>query len=264
MKFNTFDITSSTWDTAILEWSISETNENLADYEIEIFRGEDEYNVSGIEVITSGIETSTGTYEDTEIASYQYDKFFNIFYQLKLVNKNDNNIYVLSDVKKINQIEYDWKEKEMIRIDTIFFRNVLQKKFLWLKKKQTGQLCSCYDFTLGRKITPGKCYECYDTTIVGGYYDPVIIYGSLGSVSESKRVSPLLTIQDSGTIFYTLPIPHIKIDDILIDVKGNRWRVTGSNPIKLNFEDLKQMLRVNMVDRGEIIYDIEVNIGDIR
>ena len=263
ITFKSFDVNSNTFDTAILTWEISPSLESLSDYQIKIYRGENEISLSGIDVAGSGIDylpTSTFLYEDDYVKNIQYDKAMNVFYQLSAKHKIDS-IEYKSEIRGLNVLSISKVSREIARRDMIVFKNVIRGKYFLLKIKTTGNVCSCYDDILGEKVIVGDHIVCYNTSIVDGYYDPYMLYGNMGSFSENARIGPVGGIIETNvTQFVTGIFPHISVNDILIDKLGRRWRVGYNNGPESKMDPYRQLLSIQEIDRSDIIYKFPVDL----
>lgn len=252
MEFVSFNPLTVNYDTAYLDWELSTTLEDLNDYVFVIRRGNVQSQLDIIDVLSS----SSSLYIDTAISGIQYDKHLHFYYQIEALNLVDSTKSIHSPTKSLNEPELHWAAKEIIRRDTIGLQNVLGQQFTLLKLRHSGTQCSCWDYTLGSKSIPGPCYTCYDTNWVGGYYDPVTIYGSLGPWGETSTISPQGDQKDSVTMFITTYYPKLNVNDVIVDTSGNRWRITNLGTSRFNTAQIKQIVQVSMIDRNDLVYKL--------
>lgn len=260
MEFTKFTVYSSNWDSAFLEWELSPTLEDIRQFRFDIYRG---FVQSELSKLTS-VSYNNFLFEDTTTDNINHDNFNTLYYQIKVVNLTNEQLLLESDVKEINQLELDWVSLEIIRRDEIALRSVFGQPFLLMKLKHTGQQCSCYDYTLGRKLKVGQCLECYDTNWVGGYYNPVKIYGAIGSWGESTTVKPNGPSQNAGTMFFTSYYPKININDIIADREGNRWVAVNKSTSRNKSQVVKQILNLALLGRAETAAEYPLDLTVLK
>lgn len=255
MEFSVFNPFTLDFNISYLEWELSPTIEDLNNYVFIVRRGKVQEQLEIIDVLGS----QSNLYTDTTISGFQYDKQFQLYYQLEAFHLTDDSKSIYSDIKALNEPALNWAAKEIIRRDTIGLRDVMGQKFTLLKRRSTGQQCSCWDSTLGEKVVPGTCFICYDTNWVGGYYNPVTIYGSIGPWGESSTITLQGDQKDSSTMFKTTYYPKLNVNDVIIDTAGNRWRVFSLSAIRLNSAQIKQIVQISIIDRSDPVYKLAFN-----
>ena len=78
-----------------------------------------------------------------------------------------------------------------------------------------GERCGCYDPVLRKRMVP-VCQKCFNTTFVGGYYYPTLIYITRSPINKAAEPMQLGLQENPMTEAWTSNNAIIEVDDLLI------------------------------------------------
>lgn len=141
-------------------------------------------------------------------------------------------------------------------------------KFRWVtgvpamifKKRHDGIYCpECWDAVLKRS-TMANCTTCYGTGRLGGYYTPIESWIEFEPDPKIEQVVDWGLKQPSATEIFMLGYPLITPDDIIVELKPNRfWKVENVRYPEKNRTVTLQMAKLNAVYPSDIEYKMAVS-----
>lgn len=158
-----------------------------------------------------------------------------------------------------NDAEPDLIAAEVNRLEDVLFREFIGRK-CWLFPVRTfGPRCTCVDNVLGRKTRTGHTL-CYGTGWLGGYHAPVECYIQIDPNPKNVRMTSLQEQQSNDTRARLISFPPVAPRDILVEADNKRWRVETSTPTQRLRSVLHQELVLHEIPRGDIEYNLPVNV----
>lgn len=126
-------------------------------------------------------------------------------------------------------------------------------KSFFFRKKVFGTRCPrCWDKET-EKVMDDHCEVCYGTSFEGGYYSPIAIYIQYDPTQANKRKSYVGDIEPTNLGAWTISMPEIVSDDIIIRSKDwNVYRVIDSNPTELQTRTVRQIMSITQLSRQDI------------
>lgn len=131
-----------------------------------------------------------------------------------------------------------------------------------VKRRHWGERCTeCWDETTNTN-TKEHCETCYGTTFVGGYWDPVVVYGR---IHPPHNVTAQTTQKDkneqSQHLITVLDVPLLQDDDLIVEIDTNqRHVVRRKTQTELKRRSVHQQLTTSLIERGGIEYYLPVDL----
>jgi hypothetical protein len=150
-------------------------------------------------------------------------------------------------------------KRKILRDRYIMLSQLNGIKFFLLKKRHFGTRCVvCYDPNT-RSISNSNCPDCYGTSWVGGYYDPVEVLGRRVASEIKSNLSPQAEDDLNFTEIELLDFPRVDHGDILIERAHNRrWLVRKRKVVTLKTIVVHQNAIVSELPRTAVEYKIAV------
>lgn len=187
-------------------------------------------------------------------------KNISISYYYKIrVTDEESGEEIDSDVVKLNSSQPDNFALAIGKIESIYLNNTIKNNTSYLlKKRLTGQLCSCYNKI--RRFSNPDCRLCYGTSYLGGYYSQRPIKLSfynqhqtqvaLTQTSDATRLAPLQAWTTADT--------EIVNNDIIVLFDNTRFVVSNVSRTHKNGFIIRQMFELHHIPPVSPLYGIEV------
>ena len=146
--------------------------------------------------------------------------------------------------------------------ENIIFRRHNGVRLAVLKKRLWGQRCpECYD-AVTRSITKENCLTCYATGFVGGYWEPVVLYGRINTPFNVNASTSERGKDEAATQLITLlDIPLLQDNDLIVELDSNqRHLVRKQTTTELRRKAVHQQVTTSIIERGAIEYEIPVDL----
>ena len=231
---------------------LSDTEENLDDYTFNIYRSQTGLN--DYECIAQNV----GYYYYEDYTVNLYNNNIKYFYKVEALNQSTCE-RKLSDCFGFLEIEEpDVWGSAIEEIERMYLGCVIKNEpMLLLKKMRFGQLCRCYDDI--RCQTNPKCPSCHGTKYIGGYEGGIPIEVNYQNPTQRSQVFELFDMDGetkSPIQLWTPNFPIVQAEDILVDSKNNRYRVTSVTPTTKNYFILRQIISIQRIQTSDIAYKI--------
>lgn len=146
----------------------------------------------------------------------------------------------------------------------IIFKRLNGVRLALLKRRTWGERCpDCYD-SVTRATTKEQCLTCYGTSFVGGYMNPVIVWGRVNTpkAPEAQFTDSPRTLREAATHVITLlDIPLLEDDDLIIETATNdRHIVRKQTRTELRRRSVHQQVTTSLMERGSVEYRIPVDL----
>lgn len=133
-----------------------------------------------------------------------------------------------------------------------------------LKRRRWGVRCpKCYD-KYTKDSVRGACTNCYGTTFVGGYHDPVITYGRRGVSPANTELAAQGKVDVGITKVVLLDMPAVEQDDVLVFISDNsRYIVKKIDLTELRTVTVHQTLTISELPNSSIEHRLRVDPNSI-
>lgn len=152
-------------------------------------------------------------------------------------------------------------KRKMLRDLYLSLKHLNGVEYALLKRRHFGTRCAaCYD-PITRTVLASHCLECFGTSWVGGYFDPIYILGR----RLVSQVQSQLTQQDKTDIniarIQVLDYPRIDDGDLLVERFHNRrFLVKQRYETSLKTITVHQTLTVSELSRVAVEYKVQVDL----
>lgn len=234
-----------------LQWEIKPTSDNILKYHIEVQRSEASYGP---------FQTIAGPFIDR----YQFrdnitprrHEWRLFHYQLLVTDSETNEQKIFGSVTSLPRPPLDGLE--MIRLETLLFREYVGRPCLHLPVRTFGQECkNCFDKITGRR-TIGNCMNCYGTGFLQGYHNPTVVYAQIDPFPKGQQNAGVTVQQQGMSTGRTAAFPYFKPRDLLIEAENRRWRVTQVSTTERLRAPIRQELQLTKITIGDIEYGIPI------
>jgi hypothetical protein len=239
----------------VIDFAIQDTSENLSNYRFDLYKAN--HQTQPYFLVASNI--TDFTYRD--FAINLYDISINYYYKVRITDVRTNE-------SKLSEVYGEYKYARanvhalgIVEIHEIYLENVVGNKMLLLKKKRTGQVCSCFD-DIRRRSNPVKCTICYGAKYVGGYYSPYELYTNfLNPPTKIEYFAQNDVGEWEGTPLqlWTQNYPLVQVQDVVIDRNNNiRYVVTNCHPSYMNFYLIRQTFQIQRLPDSNVVYQYPI------
>lgn len=152
---------------------------------------------------------------------------------------------------------------EMARINNLKLQEFMGRKIWIFPRKQSGQRCGvCFDRVMNRK-TKSSCPNCFDTTWVGGFHQPIQVYGMIVSPNESTTQTNFTRVQNENTTLLLGNYPEVSDGDVVVEAENVRWRI-GNELQKINKARalIRQQVPLHRIPSSDIEYSLPIKLSD--
>jgi hypothetical protein len=190
-------------------------------------------------------------------------KWRNYFYRLKAVNKDTGQEAEFGP--SWLQAEPDLISLEIQRRHQLALQEFNGRKCILYPQITSGQRCpKCFDRgprgnTIGRAKTQ-NCIVCYDTTFVGGFATPMLVYVQFDPSPKRIQRTDTSELQPVDTTARLGAFPPISPRDMIIEAENVRWRVEQMTPTRKLRSIVHQELVLHEIPVSSIRYKVPVNI----
>lgn len=155
-------------------------------------------------------------------------------------------------------------EPDRVAMAVRFEEDVLFREFIgrkcWLFPVRTfGPRCTCWDPIAARR-TRSNHRPCFGTGWLGGFLYPVECFVQIDPTTNAPQLTSLTESQQNVTRGRMMSFPPVKPRDILVESENRRWRVESVSNTQRLRAPLHQELTLSEIARGEVEYELPVNI----
>lgn len=155
---------------------------------------------------------------------------------------------------------------EVQRREGLMFKEHIGRAVILFPQLTSGQRCNhCWDRgvknnTIGRAVSQ-NCPSCFDTTFVGGYAQPILIYVQIDPYAKTTQRTEVSEQQYVETSARCAAFPPIKTRDMLVERENLRWRVEMVNATEKLRSTVRQELKLRQYPPGDIKFKVPINLG---
>lgn len=244
-------------DCLLISWTVKETEEDLSDYNINLYRGQTPEDFEKIKVIDPSADTSR---KDMSINLRNRWRIF--YYKLEVENKNTHETTEYDPIFLTYEPDYvalTLVDKYLLQLSRLEFGGREAQFFI---KKTMGPRCpKCWDPIKKRKKT-SNCELCYGTGFTGGYFDSIDNYFCISEEVIENIHTVWGVLSPNQKLAWSANYPLVKVSDIIREKRiGKNWRVVQrvQRKEKSGF-CVKQIFVIQEVNRK----DVEYQLGVIR
>lgn len=198
------------------------------------------------------------TYRFRDIRTPLQHKWRSLHYKVRVVHRPSGETAEFGPSASFDP-EPDLIASEVNRLEDILFREFVGRR-CWLYPVRTfGPRCTCVDGTLGRRTRSGHTL-CFGTGWLGGFMSPVECFVQFDPSPKNTRLTSLGEQQPGDTSARLISFPPVSPRDILIESENRRWRVVTVSETQRLRSVLHQELQLHEIPRGDVEYDLPVNI----
>lgn len=238
-------------DIAQLEvtWETDSSQFDVLDYSFQVLRSES--SEGPFDPLTAAFEDRYIFVDRRVPNSYRFRQFW---YKIR-VRRKATDEYV--DFGPATQAaEADLVASTIRRNEQTVFTQAIGR-MCWLLPRRTfgARCCNCWDDSISARKR-STCGECFDTSFVRGYLNPIEIWVQVDPVKKAVQIQQNQQNQKQFTTARMTFYPVVKPGDLLIEAENLRWMVTEVD----NSERLRAVVKQNLTLGSIMPTDIEFNI----
>lgn len=240
-----------------LAWEIEDSEESPYDYTFQVERSE---AAMGPWDPVSPEFSDRYLFRDVMVnRAYRFRQYW---YRIKVTRKSDSNVEYSSSATL--GAEADLIAMEVRRLESLLFEEFVGRQCYLFPVRTFGQRCKCFDFVSGQRMR-SQCLDCYDTTYVRGYLDPISVWAQFDpSGKHVEHHLPYTETTQSNSVARLTNFPPAKPRDLLIEAGENkRWRVERVSTTQRLRATLHQELTLHAVPMSDIEYKLPVNVDSV-
>lgn len=245
-------------DTLSIHWEFKDTDEDLSNYEIDVYKSEtpgEEHSIDEYNLVASGQTATQWDWTDTGVSGLNsHNRTW--YFKLKIKDTLNNEFSIQpSKGQYFNNISPDKYHKYILKkkikaIDKRQGRDCfLIKKRTWGTKSQKG-----WDETLQKPTGEGE----YGTGWKDPYYEPIPFKAMITPHATERQLTQFGVFESGNAMISTLPYPPIREGDIIVDNLNERWRVLQMKPVQKRGVTVEQVSRAELIHASDELYDIKV------
>ena len=181
------------------------------------------------------------------------------YYQIKVVHVPTGKTEIFGPASSRDP-EPDLIAAAIYHEEDVLFRNFIGRR-CWLFPARTfGPRCSCWDPILQRKTRSGHAL-CFGTGFLGGFMSPIEVWLQIDPAGQFLKPTPLGDTKDIDAAARMIYFPPVSAGDILVEAENKRWKVIKSVPTERLRARVRQELGLHEIPKGDIEYDLPVNVN---
>jgi hypothetical protein len=240
-------------------WEIPATQEIVEEHDFYILKSVD--GAGGPYRQIAGPFYNTFLFRDPDV--HQLHKWRQYFYRVKVVHRPSGDTW--ESQPAYHEAQPDLITMELRRRENLLFQEFAGRKVLLYPQLTFGQRCRhCWDVgtrgnTIGR-ATQQNCISCFDTTFVGGYASPILIFLQIDPTTKQPQQTNTEEHAFIESSARTTAFPPIKPKDMIVEGENIRWRVEQVTPTQKLRATVRQELRIRQYPRDDIKYKVPIQL----
>ncbi len=146
--------------------------------------------------------------------------------------------------------------------EQIVFKRHNGVRLALLKRRFWGTRCpECYDATT-RATVKEYCEVCYGTSFVGGYWNPVVVWGRINTPKNVQAQTTERNKKEAAPHVITLlDVPILQDKDLIIETATNlRHEVRNQRQTELRRRSVHQQVTTSLLNHDAVEYTIPVDL----
>jgi hypothetical protein len=182
-----------------------------------------------------------------------------LYYKITAVKSGDPTVYeVTKKMEPWLDARRAGMHRKFVRDALVALKKVIGTEVAILKRLRWGEQCSCVAST--GQPTRSNCPECFGTSFVGGYWEPVYGYAQLGSQPVSVTTALQGKVERREVTIMMSNVPQVESDDILVFIRSDRrFQVKHVNPTQVHNVDVHQEVIASELSPSSSEFNIPVN-----
>ena len=257
LKVTKLKVRSLDLDYLDLAWEVEDSEESPYDYLFQVERSE-----AAMGPWDPVSPEFSDRYMFRDVMVNQQYRFRQYWYRIKVTRKSDSNVEYSSSAKL--GAEADLIALEVRRLESMHFEEFVGRQCYLFPVRTFGQRCTCFDAVSGQRMR-SQCLDCYDTTYVRGYLDPISVWVQFDPGGKHiEHNLPYVETTQGNTVARMTDFPPVKPRDLLIEAGENkRWRVERTSTTQRLRATLHQELTLHAVPMSDIEYKIPLNVDSV-
>lgn len=201
------------------------------------------------------------TYYTVDPQAHLWGKQIDLYYRVRVTTGTHRTFYSMPARADGGLPAHDWAvAREIIRKEYLnFMKNPGGTRGCLLKRRNWGDRClKCTDHDTG-EITEPRCYDCFGTGIVGGYYPPLEFW----TLWQSPRQQRLSRDDQAGMtankqmVVRAICYPYVESGDVWVSADNDRrWIVNSYQEVAImRTRPLILNLELRLAEATDILYD---------
>lgn len=259
-------------DAITVEWEIEPTQLDLTQYTVEVWRSESE---GGIYQRVSLTMIAGDIFDFQDRGVNLLSKWRNFYYRIRITDRNNTGSYQdygSNEWRKVLEGEDpggvvmeappDMFALESIRRFNLVLREFGGRRVMVSVQKTWGQTCPvCWD-PLKRRRKMSHCQTCFDTGILGGFFQPMEAWAMKPPHQAMNQLTPLFELQADDRVMWFSRYPRLKPRDVITTIDGDRFRVLSINRSEKAWALTRQTVQVRRISRDQVEYKIPIGEKD--
>jgi len=249
LELNSLKVDCWNLDYLSVSWSIKPTVEDVGMYTFSVYRSN---SPEGPFSLIQGGLVNTFVFKDPSV---NLKSRWRKYYYKVLVDPHNDPHYSPWIGPETKQDKPDVIAREIIRRNNILLKNFVGiDAQLYIRKTWGQRCCICWDPIKQRKVK-SSCEVCYNTSFVGGFFDPIPFKINFSPSPEMIRHANFEK-QPDATNAWTTNYPQISPKDIIIEDGCKRWRVIQPSFTQKKRVKVHQVLQLTGVNHNDIEYKL--------
>lgn len=240
-----------------VSWEIEPTFDDVLDYDFRVMRSESPHGP--FDYITEKFVDKFLFIDSSVDVETRGNRIW--FYKIEITRRSTDEV-LLSHPRSQSPDE-TLIARELRRQAMLIYSRASGRR-CWLFPVRTfGQRCTyCYD-PIMKQQTRSRCPQCYDTTYVRGYFDPIEIHAQF-EPTPKRMTGDLVRIEKmTGQLAFMGCYPEVKPLDLLVEAENTRWVVREIHPNEMARTIVRQKLVMDEVEKGSIQFELPVKVADL-
>jgi hypothetical protein len=241
-----------------LFWELNEqSEEQIEEYDFFILRSID--GAAGPYRQIAGPFYNTFQFRDGDVQ--RLHKWRQFFYKVKWVHRASSKEQEAGPARL--EAPADRIVMEIRRRELLLLREFNGRQVFHFPRLTFGQRCRhCWDFGprgnfIARK-TQQNCATCFDTSFVGGYATPMMIWAQFDPSPIAEQRTDLKEHQFIQTTARTTFFPPLKPKDMIVEAEDRRWRVEKVSFTEKHRAPIRQELVLSEIARDDVRYSVPI------
>ena len=232
-----------------LSWTVSNTLDDILDFEFEVQRSE--APAGPFASISKPFQDRYLFIDNSRPVSHRYRNFF---YRILIRHRASAAVSYSEIVSR--EPDADLYAQAVRKDMQLLFREFIGRRCWVLPVRSFGQRCpSCWNASLQKRNKSG-CITCYDTGFAKGYHSPIETWISIDPSANAEQNSSTGPTQQNNTTARFAYTPQVKPRDLIIEPENRRWRITSVTTTEQVRAPLHQEVQMHEIPDKDVEFAI--------